>query len=236
MIEQFVAIVPAHDEAAEIEDCLVRLHAAADRARRTLAGLEVRIIAVADDCTDDTLEIIERFAAGHPSVIPLTVPFSNVGRARDAGARFALCASAGRGTDARARTWLAFTDADSRVPEHWVTAHLAHAEAGADCVVGTVEPRPETASEALIRAWRAAHRLDEGHAHVFGANLGVRGSVFDHIGGVPGRAVGEDLALVAAVEAAGGEVHRTDDCRVATSARLRGRCHGGFSTYLQGLV
>ena len=233
--EHVVVIVPAHNEAAEIEGCLRSILAAADAGASP--GLSVRIIAVADDCMDATLSIIDRVAADRPEVIPLVVPYGNVGRARNAAGQLALeWAAEGSGDPGAADLWLAFTDADSRVPTNWLVSHLAHARRGADCVVGTVAPRSEPGNADLVSAWYSLHRLADDHDHVFGANLGIRGSVFAAVGGCPPDSVGEDEALVAAVTSAGRVVHRTDDCRVITSARLQGRCHGGFAAYLRDLV
>lgn len=263
MIDHVAIVVPAHNEEAEILGCLTALTAAVDRAFAGQAATppsdasrpaaarpagarpagaqpalrSVRIIAVADDCTDDTPALLEAFAARHPVVTPIAVPYGAVGRARDAGAQAALTAIGEADPDpgALARTWLAFTDADSRVPPNWITAHLDHAGRGADCVVGTVEPRADGGNDGLLGAWFAMHRLGEDHDHVFGANLGIRGSVYERIGGCPPLRLGEDVAMVSAVTAIGGTVRRTDDCRVVTSARMHGRCHGGFSTYLHEL-
>ncbi|MGC7532749.1 glycosyltransferase, partial [Pandoraea pneumonica] len=78
---------------------------------------------------------------------------------------------------------------------------------------GTVEPRADVGNDDLIEAWFAAHHLGEGHDHVFGANLGIRGSHFVRIGGCPPLRLGEDVAMVHAVTAIGGTIRRTDDCR-----------------------
>lgn len=256
MIDHLIAIVPAHNEEAEIIGCLTALVAAAEHAQtgepaqadeQAQAGKAgsgavtsrppaVRIVAIADDCSDSTAGLIRGFAARHPLVTPMVVPFGNVGRARDAAAHAALRTIAEADPGALAATWLAFTDADSRVPVNWLTAHRDHALRGADCVVGTVEPCRTPGTGALVDAWFAGHSLGEGHEHVFGANLGIRGSLFTRIGGCPPLRLGEDAALVAAAAEAGGTIHRTDDCRVVTSARMHGRCHGGFSAYLRGLV
>lgn len=195
MIDHLIAIVPAHNEEAEIIGCLTALVAAAEHAQtgepaqadeQAQAGKAgsgavtsrppaVRIVAIADDCSDSTAGLIRGFAARHPLVTPMVVPFGNVGRARDAAAHAALRTIAEADPGALAATWLAFTDADSRVPVNWLTAHRDHALRGADCVVGTVEPRRTPGTGALVDAWFAGHSLGEGHEHVFGANLGIRG-------------------------------------------------------------
>ncbi|MCU4296104.1 glycosyltransferase [Brevibacterium permense] len=266
MISDLGIIVPAHDEEAEIIGCLQSIIKAISHARRGLhskanglrvtsshleetssresgtdyqAGTtEFRVIVVADACADGTVSLVENFISAHPVVELLITDVNNVGRARNAGVELFLKTSGDASqlrSPAAEQAWLALTDADSHVPVHWVSAHLQAAE-DSDCLVGTVAPRVETGSPELIGRWHAAHELDEQHAYVFGANLGIRASLFDAIGGIPPLATGEDAAVVDAILAKGGRVWRSDSCRVLTSARLDGRAPGGFSTYLRGLV
>lgn len=241
MIEHLAVIVPAHNEEDEVSDCLTAILRSLSNAQSrpdlscSIAEVVFQVIVVVDACTDGTLRLVEEFAGRHPVVDVLVTSFNNVGRARNAAGDHLLQAVGGSRTPLDA-TWMAFTDADSRVPEHWIASHLDAAQQGADCLVGTVAPRPETASAELISRWHTAHDLAEGHSHVFGANLGLRASCFAAIEGIPPLACGEDAAVVAAVVAIGAEVRRTDACRVLTSARLDGRAAGGFSTYLRNLV
>ena len=65
--------------------------------------------------------------------------------------------------------------------------------------------------------------------------MGLRAGVLEAMGGVPPLVCGEDEAIVDAVLREGGDIRRTDDCRVLTSARLSGRTRGGFSSYLRQL-
>ena len=67
------------------------------------------------------------------------------------------------------RLWLASTDADSEVPEQWREEQLHFAEAGADAVIGTVEPDRADAATGAIEAWAADYSAVEGHPHVHGA-------------------------------------------------------------------
>lgn len=236
MITDLCIVVPAHNEQDEILGCLKSVAQACAQTSDTHAHLTTRVLVVADSCTDATVRLVSDFAAQNPHVTVLTTSFKNVGSARNfAWNHFKQVAMAEHDVSFE-RTWLAFTDADSRVPAHWAMTHLAVAESGADCLVGTVSPRPDTGSAQLIAKWHSHHTLSEGHPHVFGANLGVRGSYLDIIGGIPQLPLGEDSATVAAVLAAGGNIRRTDTCRVLTSARLEGRAQGGFSSYMQSLL
>jgi hypothetical protein len=146
--------------------------------------------------------------------------------------RHALARSAAR----RERIWIASTDADSRVPRDWLVEHLALAESGVGLVLGTVVPDPADLDPERLAAWYGAHRLADGHGHVFGANLGVRADVNGAAGGFPARASGEDEALVLAAKALGVRWRATDACRVVTSGRLRGRAPGGFADYLAAAI
>lgn len=236
MIDVFAVIVPAHNEEDEIKGCLESVMASVSYARHTSAVAHIRVIVVADACTDSTLDLVTDFASRNPIVEVVTVSFNNVGIARNTAAEYFIGQRGIHTQPALDAMWLAFTDADSRVPENWIASQIRHAELGVDCVVGTVAPRPETGSSELLAKWHAAHELGEDHPFVFGANLGVRGSYFELVDGIPPLPCGEDAALVAAVLDAGGRVLRTDTCRVLTSARLEGRAAGGFSAYLQELA
>ncbi|NAZ87549.1 glycosyltransferase, partial [Kineococcus sp. T90] len=132
-----------------------------------------------------------------------------VGAARAAGVAVALHEEAG--ADARG-TWVACTDADSRVPAGWLRHQVAAATAGADLLLGTVRLAGPAWRDAQ---WRAAYARglgpDARHRHVHGANLGVRVSAYLAAGGFAPVAAHEDRLLAAAVRALPG-------ARVVTSS------------------
>ncbi|WP_025776672.1 glycosyltransferase [Brevibacterium sp. VCM10] len=235
MITRLGVIIPAHNEEEDILGCLESVQRSRSCAVDRGIDCRFRVLVVADACTDATASIVEDFAARHRDVFVLATSFQSVGRARDFGWRhFMRTEESTTGEDSDS-AWVAFTDADSRVPEHWITTHLELAARGVDCLVGTVAPRPETATADLVATWHANHELLENHPYIFGANMGLRASALEAIGGVPQLECGEDEAIVDAVLREGGRVRRTDDCRVLTSARLSGRTRGGFSSYLRQL-
>jgi hypothetical protein len=71
--------------------------------------------------------------------------------------------------------------------------------------------------------------------HIHGANLGLTARAYRDAGGFPPLDVGEDRALVTALENRGYRVLRTPDAPVRTSARLHGRARGGFAAHLATL-
>ncbi|MCV2491387.1 glycosyltransferase [Geodermatophilus sp. YIM 151500] len=227
-------VVPARDEAELLPACLRALQVAVARVRQG----RVPVVVVADGCTDGTAAIAR--AGGAVVVERGRAGVGDVGGARDAGVRLLLADAAADGVGPE-EVWIATTDADSTVPPDWLVLQATAAAAGADALVGTVAvadwtgcPPPAAAAfERAYGAWRAAGGE---HPHVHGANLGVRGSAYLAGGGFPPVPVGEDVALVRALEAVGGTVLRTPACPVRTSARRRPRARGGFGDDIDRLV
>lgn len=227
-------IIPARNEAEEILGCLATIDVAINLLHRRFPQVRVQVYVVADGCTDTTVQRVRAQQRTGTRVRLLVTDEHNVGKARALGVHQYLTDTAKHHPQLE-HTWIAATDADSRVPPHWLVAQLQQAMNGVDCVVGTVEPREDTASERVVRAWFSRHTLGEDHPHIFGANLGVRGSWYARVGGFRPLTTGEDVALVEVLRAHGASVVATDTARVATSARLIGRVSDGFSTYCRRL-
>ncbi|GAA4982632.1 glycosyltransferase [Kitasatospora paranensis] len=232
MIRSVAVVVPARDEQDLLGGCLDSLRRAARHPR--VRGIPVDVIVVADACTDGTAALARQYGA---SAVEIAV--RNVGRARAAGSARALDLALGRGL-ALHEVWLAHTDADSRVPSGWLAHQLACAAAGWCAVAGTVRVtdwtgHPPATAVAFHGHYTAAE--DAGaHPHVHGANLGVRADTYRAVGGFAPLPVGEDRALVAALEAAGVHVTRTGRHPVTTSARRDARARGGFGDFLLRLA
>jgi cellulose synthase/poly-beta-1,6-N-acetylglucosamine synthase-like glycosyltransferase len=221
-IRRVGVVIPAHNEEMLLADCL----AAVSRAARAVS-LPVTVMVVLDDCDDRTEGICRSF-----SVDTLSVRARSVGVARHVGVSTLLS-----GVTDPATIWISNTDADTVVPPTWVRDQLALASAGADVVVGTVGLSHEDGN--LGRRFTATYGVGVsrrvGHAHVHGANLGLRASAYLDVGGFPSLPVHEDRSLIRRLEASSATVVRSTRIRVETSARLVGRCEGGFATALRRL-
>lgn len=224
-------VVPAHDEEDLIGTCLSSLHAAA-----ASCPVPVRIVVVADACTDRTAQIVNRVnPAGAATQSLITVAARNVGVARAAG--FAEAMRTGAGAD---RLWITTTDADSTVPRDWLVRMADHARRGADLVLGTVRATdwadwsPALAAQYRRRYSRGVSSV--GHGHIHGANLGVDAAAYRSVGGFQPLATGEDVELVRAVRAAGARVVTVLDLAVTTSTRGVARAPAGFSEHLHLLA
>lgn len=211
-------VIPAHNEARRLGHCLTAMEKAAQEARQ--AGYQVQVLVVLDRCSDGSARIARRHG-----VQTLALDAGNVGLARRAGAAMMLEQGA---------RWLAFTDADSRVPPHWLLSQLLFT---ADAVCGTVhierwEPDQDAA---LRRAYRSRYQAREGHRHVHGANLGVCAEAYERAGGFQPLQAHEDVHLVQALETSGAQIVWTARHSVATSSRRDCRAPEGFGHYLASL-
>ena len=217
--------MPAHDEQALLPDCLAALRRAAAQ-----PGLPpVRVVVVADRCTDDTARIAR---AGGADV--LEVDLRSAGAAR----RYGLDEAVETAPVPADQLWLATTDADSRVPPEWFVDQLRWRAEGWDAVAGTVAVADWSGHHGSV-----AHRFADQyawtgpeHPHVHGANLSLTGTAYAAVGGFPPLALAEDHALIAALESRGLRVARAVQRPVVTSARRDPRAAGGFGALLTTLA
>lgn len=225
-------VIPARDEADRVDRCLSAVMASASELRARPGGPEVviRVVVVVDGCRDDTAARV----AAWPLVDQVVCTAGRVGVARSAGVRWLLAMFRRTGTPA-ASIWIANTDADSAVSPDWLSTHADAARRGAAMLLGTVRPDPAELERSTEHRWYGHHRLGDGHRHVHGANLGIRANWYRRAGGFRPVARAEDVALAAAVDAAGGRIEWTGASPVLTSARLTGRAPGGMADYLRRL-
>jgi glycosyltransferase involved in cell wall biosynthesis len=220
-VEHVVVVVPARNEQDLIAGCLRSLTKAAS----ATAGPSIHIVVVLDDCSDATAQI----ASGFPVDVRM-IAARSVGAARAHGVAHGLSTTPAP----LARTWIANTDADSQVPTHWLTRQLAHADLGADVVVGTVRPDPVDLSDQQLASWSATRTRGRPNGHVHGANLGVRADAYVRAGGFGHETEHEDVHLVQRIASTDSAVLvACDEGDVLTSGRTTGRTPGGYARYLR---
>ncbi len=241
-IDAVAVVMPAHNEEQQLDRALRAVQRAADELQRTRPDVAVRVVVVLDTCTDRSAAITAGYADADPRISALEVRLRSAGASRAAGIRAAVLrrprpVRGQRSTPAPwpGRTWLANTDADSLVPVHWLVRQLEFAEAGADAVLGSVEPDPAGMDPELLRRWLDRHPFEENHPHVYGANFGVRASAYLAAGGFTQQESHEDRSLVQSLRSLAFTVIATDSMRVLTSGRTQARAPQGFGAYLRAL-
>lgn len=221
-LDRVDVVVPAHDEEATVAECLQSLLAAREHLLRSRPWIDCSILLVLDTCSDGTADIAARFAG---DVGTLAVEARSVGAARRAGAEAQL--------RPKARQWLAQTDADSAVPQHWLSGHAEAAESGVELLLGTVEPTFATFTQQQRRTWHRTHPLGHLPGNVHGANLGVDAALYRRLGGYAALREHEDVDLVQRARATGARVEANGGIAVSTSDRRVGRTPGGYAGFLR---
>lgn len=232
-IDRVAVVVPAHNEDQHLDRALSALRTAADALQRERPGIQLSITVVLDSCTDRSADIAAGYVASDPRFAAVHVRLGSTGASRAAGVQAA--AGLWKGLWA-GHVWLANTDADSAVPENWLVRQVELADAGADAVLGSVEPDPAGTDPAILRRWLERHPFREDHPHIYGANFGVRASAYLAAGGFPRMRVHEDRILVENLRKQAYRVLATDTIRVLTSGRTHARAPQGFGAYLRALA
>lgn len=250
-----IIAIPACNEAERIGACLAALALQRDRYGSPLAADAFEILVFANNCTDDTVAIIERIAKSVPQRVVvaeerLAPEMSNAGWAR----KRAMDLAADRLDELPDAGVVMTTDADSCVSPTWVWSNLQELATGVDCVAGYVDAVPteiislggsflhrgrledtylSLVAEIVARCDPRAHDPWPNHRVSSGASLAVTGGAYRAIGGLPARPLGEDAALTASLEEAGFKVRHSLDVNVQTSCRLIGRATGGAADTMQ---
>lgn len=240
MVDDVIVAVPAHDEADQIVECLEAVARAAHAAVATGAIGRALIAVAAHRCSDDTAwrarstlaALTERIPTAtviglvHPDEQSRTVGDVRAGVIAVATERFGI-----RGSD-----WIFNTDADSIVPTNWISATLQQASTeSAMAVAGMVTLSGWTGSTRSRRRYRKILRAgitNEGHQHVYGANLAVRWDAYCRAGGFPSVKHGEDSGLVESLRTIGERIATTFTPLVVTSGRVPGRADHGLGALL----
>lgn len=218
-------VVPVHDEAALLNECLAALSAALAHTGRTHPHVRVSAVVVLDACTDASEDIARSWP-----LRALRIDARNVGTARRVGMTAALAAL---GEMPPSGIWVCTTDGDSTVPPTWLSHQLDLRAEGADVVLGTVRPDFADLTAEHAEYWLATHPRGRPVGNVHGANLGLRADVYTAIGGFADLDQHEDVELVRAARALGARVVATDENEVVTSGRFWGRTPGGYAAFVR---
>lgn len=225
-------VVPARNESDLIDLCVTSLLTAI---RGVGDDVDAWIVVVADGCHDDTATIATRRLEGRGEIC--VTDGRAVGAARRAGAEAVLEHFTRVGTPLMS-IWLMSTDADTTVPADWIAAHLRAASAGARGVAGTVtvasfDEHPPHVADLYRRQYTV--RADGRHAHLHGANLGVRADAYLEAGGWRPLATAEDRDLWDRLRRTGHPLISSIEVAVTTSGRRTGRAPDGFADFLHRL-
>ncbi len=213
-------VIPAHNEALTISDCLTSVQLAI---KQLPAIITAYPLVVLDSCTDNTEVLVK--AAG---VEYLSCNYRCVGRVRDLGIRHAI---------AKGATWLACTDADSVVSSEWLVEQIKHiTDQPTAMICGVVSVDNWAHLTLQTKEAYLEHYQDKmGHRHIHGANLSFSANAYLAVGGFDPLPCHEDVSLVKKFEAQNYDIVWSNRVRVTTSSRLDARANEGFAAFLATL-
>ncbi|CAO4173684.1 glycosyltransferase [Methylorubrum populi] len=244
-----VVCVPARNEAER----LPRLLRALAAQEGSSAAAPLKVVVVANNCTDGTADSVRALeSSGAIDTLSLRLIeetfvgiAAHVGTARrralDEGAAWLDASGTPDGV-------LLTTDADAWLDPSWVAANLRALER-AEIVGGRLVIDAEDETDPALAAfharveryWAGVRALEDTldppphdpaprHGDHTGGSLALRASLYRAVGGLPTIPRGEDNALVAAVQRAGGRLRHCPAVSVRVSARTAGRAEGGMAT------
>jgi hypothetical protein len=216
-------VVPVHDEEDLLPDAQQALDLAIDRLSPSVS---CRVVLVLDSCGDASWTIARCWAARRNALVVRRECMS-VGVAR----RFGFSALLARWPEMDlAKTWLATTDADSRVPEDWLTVQVDAYLSGIDLWAGRINVSEESGT---VLRW--TERYAEERDPIHGANLGFSAARYEELGGFGSLPSGEDRDFYERAVAAGLRIRHDAKAIVVTSSRREGRAPQGFAGVLRSM-
>lgn len=237
-IRHIAVVIPAHNEADSIADCVTAIARASEVLQAYLTKnhfpqLQVTVITVLDSCSDDTQIIMEKLQVEIPNLQYLTCDFRCVGKVRALGVSHAIK----EGAD-----WIACTDADSHVSENWLVAQFEHLQVAClknkpcEMICGVVSVDDWSHLSEITKEKYLAHYQDQmNHRHIHGANLCFSAKCYEKVGGFSDLACHEDVDLVKKFDAQNFNIIWSNQVRVTTSSRLEARAKEGFAHFLADL-
>jgi glycosyltransferase involved in cell wall biosynthesis len=245
-------VLPVKDEADNIFSTLEALRQQFDLNNQRLAYNVYEILLLANNCLDNTAQIACEYAKRHPGFalhvtsVELTSDLAHVGFARkmvmdEASRRFSLLHNSSG--------IIASTDGDTIADSKWIAHIIYEIEQGAEAVGGKIDTvSTEIACgdyyladekyrtllaqlESILDP--ALHDPWPRHFQYFGANLAIKSSVYEAVGGLPAKRFLEDSALHEALFRKDIKIRKSPYVLVQTSPRLAGRVEIGFSEQLR---
>ncbi|MBC7798290.1 MAG: glycosyltransferase family 2 protein [Pyrinomonadaceae bacterium] len=249
--------IPVRDEAENLPKTLRAAAKQFDFNGEPFDPKKFEIIVLANNCSDDSAQIVRDFAKQNvdsPPIHVVEIDFpkekANVGNARKTVMELAFRRFAQFGK----RGVIASTDGDTRVSTNWLAANLREIGNGANAVGGRIFVDKAELAE-LDETARCFHIEDtkyrllsaelEGflnpnscdknprHHQHFGASFAVTTDFYEKSGGVPCVSSLEDVAFYKCLQKIDAKFRHSPLVSVTTSARQIGKTDCGLSTQLE---
>ncbi|MEO8774415.1 MAG: glycosyltransferase family 2 protein [Gelidibacter sp.] len=246
---KIVVIIPAKDEASEIEKTLLAHIDQKTKQNELFPRLNYEVIVLCHNCTDQTFEKAQKFRRAHPEtnihILELNCNIANtVGAAR----RVLMNIASSRLPEFNGL--IASTDADTTPNNLWLCRLEEHWHTEVDLICGliivdytTISGQPLTYLQAKDNYLMLQAKLESvilpnpqdpwpRHNYNWGPNLIIRKHIYQSIGGIAPLSFLEDVDLFNRVVEKGHYVKHCMETIVKTSVRINSRCIEGFGAEL----
>ena len=245
--------IPVCDEIERVGRCVEALSEQRDSSGLLIGRGQVRVVLMANGCTDGTYEFLLRNLESFQ--VAVTAYHARLPETRrNAGFARRMANHAAIELLHRKSGLLFMTDADSVAPPNWIANYCQMLRGGYDAIAGQVDLNPDDSNEFLPllhnrgtleeRYTLLLDQLDSivdpiphdpwpRHCNASGANIAVRVDALRGICDFPMVPCGEDRLLIKMLEAHGRRVRHDCATRVLTSGRLFGRAPGGMADTLR---
>lgn len=249
---QLSVIVPARNEAHQLNDTLKALHNQQTIKELPLNPALYEVLLLINNCTDRSYDVAVQYQQRHPDFplhiarIDLPPDKANIGTVR----RLLMDEAYRRLTSTgRPNGIIASTDGDTVVDSQWVYHIMLEIAKGNDAVGGRILTRPDQSgvrlyhlrdvlyrtliakAEALIDP--CLHDPWPRHFQHFGASIAVTCQMYERAGRLPEKPFLEDEAFYKALVRTDAKIRQSPHVKVFTSTRMQGRVAVGFSEQLR---
>ena len=245
-----VVIIPAKNEAEEIEKTLSAHINQKTRENEIVSSSTYEIIVLCHNCTDTTYATCQQFSEAHPqSNIHVLILNSEIANTVGAARRVLMnMASARLGNN---HGIIASTDADTVPDTYWLSTLKSYITKNVDLVCGLINVDYKVIEGQALTYLRAKdnylmlqaqleskilpdpHDPWPRHNYNWGPNLAIKKHVYQSVGGIAPLPFLEDVDLFNKVVEKGYVVKHCMDTIVTTSVRINSRCEEGFGAELK---
>lgn len=247
-------VIPVKDEETYIQDLLKSLKNQVDLAGKKINYNRYEILILANNCTDDTVDLIKKFKLENRKInlyleeVVLETDQANIGFVRKALMDLAYTRLTTNGGGI-----MLTTDGDTIVANDWIYQNIAEIERGAEAVGGRILLKEEELAD-LDEATAFLHKNDEEyrlliaeleatvlqnfdygkgcHHQNFNGSFAVTTECYRKSGGIPPVKHLEDCAFYDRLNEIDANVRHSHHVVVWTSARCIGRTDIGLSQQL----
>ncbi|QAA80911.1 glycosyltransferase [Aequorivita sp. H23M31] len=247
---KMVVIIPAKDEANQIEDTLLSLAHQVDSDNNPIQKHYFEVLVLCHNCSDNTFGIVEQFFKEHPQLSGHVLRLDSE-KANTVGAARRVLMNIAYHRLTSEKGLIISTDADTVPHPHWLYHLNGYVDKNFDFICGRIVPNYENLNPQALKFLLAKDeyldlRSELGalifpnpddpwpkHEYNWGPNIAIKKKAYGAIGGIRPMHFLEDVDLYNRAVGQGYKARHCNNTIVTTSTRIDSRCSEGFGAELK---